>query len=158
MLFFLNQKGPLTKGIFRQSANVKSCRELKEKLNSGAEVQLDCESIFVIASVLKVGKFLPSSTPQHSSGERQLIYLIVTLLPSAEDHDRNRSLKVFKKKKQKTLHTVMCVLLCLTLCYLINCSPLDSSLSTGFSRQEYWSGLPFSPPVVTETLAFKSHL
>uniref|UniRef100_A0A8C3VW39 Rho GTPase-activating protein 20 n=2 Tax=Catagonus wagneri TaxID=51154 RepID=A0A8C3VW39_9CETA len=53
MLSFLNQKGPLTKGIFRQSANVKSCRELKEKLNSGVEVQLDCESIFVIASVLK---------------------------------------------------------------------------------------------------------
>ncbi|XP_047609338.1 rho GTPase-activating protein 20 [Phacochoerus africanus] len=53
MLSLLNQKGPLTKGIFRQSANVKSCRELKEKLNSGVEVQLDCESIFVIASVLK---------------------------------------------------------------------------------------------------------
>ncbi|XP_075822032.1 rho GTPase-activating protein 20 [Microtus pennsylvanicus] len=53
MLFFLNQKGPLTKGIFRQSANMKSCRELKEKLNSGIEVPLDCESIFVIASVLK---------------------------------------------------------------------------------------------------------
>ncbi|XP_027270909.1 rho GTPase-activating protein 20 isoform X2 [Cricetulus griseus] len=53
MLSFLNQKGPLTKGIFRQSANVKSCRELKEKLNSGIEVHLDCESIFVIASVLK---------------------------------------------------------------------------------------------------------
>ncbi|XP_021573428.1 rho GTPase-activating protein 20 isoform X2 [Carlito syrichta] len=53
MLFFLNQKGPLTKGIFRQSANVKSCRELKEKLNSGVEVHLDRESIFVIASVLK---------------------------------------------------------------------------------------------------------
>ena len=101
MLLFLNQKGPLTKGIFRQSANVKSCRELKEKLNSGAEVQLDCESIFVIASVLKVGKFLPSSTPQHSSGERQLIYLIVTLLPSEEDHDKNRILKVLKKKKKK---------------------------------------------------------
>ncbi|XP_072808430.1 rho GTPase-activating protein 20-like [Vicugna pacos] len=53
MLFFLNQKGPLTKGIFRQSANMKSCRELKEKLNSAVEVQLDCESAFVIASVLK---------------------------------------------------------------------------------------------------------
>ncbi|XP_037361131.1 rho GTPase-activating protein 20 [Talpa occidentalis] len=53
MLFFLNQKGPLTKGIFRQSANVKSCRELKERLNSGVEVHLDCESVFVIASVLK---------------------------------------------------------------------------------------------------------
>ena len=56
MLSFLNQKGPLTKGIFRQSANMKSCRELKEKLTSGIEVHLDCESIFVIASVLKVGK------------------------------------------------------------------------------------------------------
>ncbi|KAM8812517.1 rho GTPase-activating protein 20 isoform 2-T2 [Rhynchonycteris naso] len=53
MLVFLNQKGPFTKGIFRQSANVRSCRELKEKMNSGVEVQLDCESIFVIASVLK---------------------------------------------------------------------------------------------------------
>ncbi|XP_075402683.1 rho GTPase-activating protein 20 isoform X2 [Tenrec ecaudatus] len=53
MLFFLNQKGPLTKGIFRQSANVKSCRELKEKLNAGVDVRLDCESIFVTASVLK---------------------------------------------------------------------------------------------------------
>ncbi|XP_043852537.1 rho GTPase-activating protein 20 [Dromiciops gliroides] len=53
MLFFLNQKGPLTKGIFRISGNVKSCRELKEKLNSGAEVDLNGESIFVTACVLK---------------------------------------------------------------------------------------------------------
>ncbi|XP_062949357.1 rho GTPase-activating protein 20-like [Cynocephalus volans] len=53
MLYFLNQKGPLTKGIFRLSANLKSCRELKEKLNSGVEVHLDCECIFVIASVFK---------------------------------------------------------------------------------------------------------
>uniref|UniRef100_G1Q4Y7 Rho-GAP domain-containing protein n=1 Tax=Myotis lucifugus TaxID=59463 RepID=G1Q4Y7_MYOLU len=41
MLFILDQKGPLTKGIFRLSANVTSRRELKEKLNS------------VIVSVLK---------------------------------------------------------------------------------------------------------
>lgn len=99
MLFFLNQKGPLTKGIFRQSANVKSCRELKEKLNSGAEVQLDCESIFVIASVLKVGKVLPSSTPQHSSGERQLVSLTITLSPSAKDHNRIRILKSVNNTK-----------------------------------------------------------
>lgn len=63
MLSFLNQKGPLTKGIFRQSANMKSCRELKEKLNSGIEVHLDCESIFVIASVLKVRNAYPLWTP-----------------------------------------------------------------------------------------------
>lgn len=87
MLFFLNQKGPLTKGIFRQSANVKSCRELKEKLNSGVEVHLDCESVFVIASVLKVGKVLPSSTPQCSSGRRQLVSLITTFLPAAKNHN-----------------------------------------------------------------------
>ena len=30
---------------------------------------------------------------------------------------------------------------CLTLC-----DPMDCSLSMGFSRQEYWSGLPFPPP------------
>lgn len=92
MLFFLNQKGPLTKGIFRQSANVKSCRELKEKLNSGTEVQLDCESIFVIASVLKVGKFflhLPHSIAWRKKTTD--LRVIVTLLPSAGDHDRNRS-------------------------------------------------------------------
>ncbi|XP_036999204.2 rho GTPase-activating protein 20-like [Artibeus jamaicensis] len=53
MLFCVHQKGPLTKGIFRQSASMKSCRELKEKLDSGVEVHLDQESIFVIASVFK---------------------------------------------------------------------------------------------------------
>ncbi|XP_045412599.1 rho GTPase-activating protein 20 [Lemur catta] len=53
VLLFLNEKGPLTKGIFRQPANMRSCRELKEKLNSGVEVQLDCETAFVLACVLK---------------------------------------------------------------------------------------------------------
>ena len=32
-----------------------------------------------------------------------------------------------------------------TLCHLMNCSPPGSSVH-GFSRQEYWSGLPGSPP------------
>ena len=34
---------------------------------------------------------------------------------------------------------------CLTLCDPIDCSP-PSLLSMGFSRQEYWSSLPFPPP------------
>ena len=34
---------------------------------------------------------------------------------------------------------------CLTLCDPVVCS-LQASLSTGFSRQEYWSGLPFPSP------------
>ena len=35
----------------------------------------------------------------------------------------------------KSLH------LCLTLCDPMECNPPDSSLSMGFSSQEYWSGL-----------------
>ena len=34
---------------------------------------------------------------------------------------------------------------CLTLCEPMDCS-LPGSLSMGFSRQEYWSGLPFPSP------------
>ena len=45
-----------------------------------------------------------------------------------------------------TYMCVLCVCLvgqsCLTLCNPVDCSPL----SMGFSRQEYWSGLPFPTP------------
>ena len=34
---------------------------------------------------------------------------------------------------------------CLTLCNLMDCSP-QAPLSMGFSRQEYWSGVPCPPP------------
>ena len=34
---------------------------------------------------------------------------------------------------------------CLTLCDPMVCS-LQASLPMGFSRQEYWSGVPFPPP------------
>ena len=43
---------------------------------------------------------------------------------------------------------IVCVkllLLCLTLCDL-HITARQSPLSMGFSRQEYWSGLPFPPP------------
>ena len=35
--------------------------------------------------------------------------------------------------------------LCLTLCDPMDCRP-QALLSMGFSRQEYWSGLPFPSP------------
>nr|XP_033805685.1 rho GTPase-activating protein 20 isoform X2 [Geotrypetes seraphini] len=53
MLSLLYQEGPFTKGIFRRSANAKACKELKERLNSGAQVHLACESVHVTASVFK---------------------------------------------------------------------------------------------------------
>ncbi|XP_064441071.1 rho GTPase-activating protein 20-like [Mirounga angustirostris] len=61
MLSFINQKGPLTEGVFRKSANIKSCRVLKKKLNSGVKVNPYSESVHVVASVLKVGKVLALS-------------------------------------------------------------------------------------------------
>ena len=39
----------------------------------------------------------------------------------------------------------MCAQLCLTLGDPMDCGP-PGSLSMGFPRQEYWSGLPFPPP------------
>lgn len=63
MLSLLYQEGPSTEGIFRRSGSAKTCKELKEKLDSGAEVDLACESIFVTASLFKVHEecsFLPS--------------------------------------------------------------------------------------------------
>ncbi|XP_053564512.1 rho GTPase-activating protein 20 [Bombina bombina] len=53
MLAFLCQEGPFTRGIFRRSANVKSCKEMKERLDSGGDVNFSCESVFVTASVFK---------------------------------------------------------------------------------------------------------
>ena len=43
----------------------------------------------------------------------------------------------------------MCVLVaqsCLTLCYPMDYIAHQAHLSMGFSRQEYWSGLPFPSP------------
>ncbi|XP_071981642.1 uncharacterized protein [Engystomops pustulosus] len=52
MLLLLYEEGPNTKGIFRRSANAKTCKELKEKLISGDEVHMDGESVFVAAAVI----------------------------------------------------------------------------------------------------------
>ncbi|XP_057560620.1 rho GTPase-activating protein 20-like [Hippopotamus amphibius kiboko] len=53
ILYFINQKGPLTEGIFRKPGSIKSCRALQEKINSGDKVNLDEESVLVAASVFK---------------------------------------------------------------------------------------------------------
>ena len=39
-----------------------------------------------------------------------------------------------------------CAQLYLTLCDPVNYIAYQAPLSMGFSRQEYWSGLPFPPP------------
>ncbi|XP_032084541.1 rho GTPase-activating protein 20-like isoform X2 [Thamnophis elegans] len=52
ILYLLYHEGPSTRGIFRRSANAKNCKELKEKLNSGDDVQVDGESVFVAAAII----------------------------------------------------------------------------------------------------------
>ena len=51
----------------------------------------------------------------------------------------------------------VCVLvaqLCPTLCHCVDCSP-SGCLSMEFSRQEYWSGLPFPTPEDLPDLGIK---
>ncbi|XP_038281822.1 rho GTPase-activating protein 20-like [Canis lupus familiaris] len=53
MLSVINRKGPLLEGIFRKPACINSCRNLKEKLNSGDRVNCYSKSVHVVACVLK---------------------------------------------------------------------------------------------------------
>ena len=53
---------------------------------------------------------------------------------------------IFRAWKVKLLVTQSC----LTLCYSMDCSP-PGSLSMEFSRQEYWSVLPFPSPGIFPT-------
>ena len=63
-----------------------------------------------------------------------------------------RNLNSESKKTKGILEITLCVRayavaqLCLTLCDPMDCGLPGFSLSTEFSRQEYWSGLPFLPP------------
>ncbi|XP_077320108.1 rho GTPase-activating protein 20-like [Lithobates pipiens] len=52
MLLLLYEEGPHSRGIFRRSANAKTCKELKEKLLCGDDVQMGGESVFVAAAVI----------------------------------------------------------------------------------------------------------
>ncbi|XP_028923824.1 rho GTPase-activating protein 20-like isoform X2 [Ornithorhynchus anatinus] len=52
LLLLLYQRGPSTQGIFRRSANAKSCKELKEKLNSGVHIPLGAESVLLAAALV----------------------------------------------------------------------------------------------------------
>lgn len=61
MLSLIDEKGPNTERIFRTLAN-KSYFTLKQKLDSGEEINLRQESVYVVASVIKVEKDLTSPT------------------------------------------------------------------------------------------------
>ncbi|XP_049741410.1 rho GTPase-activating protein 20-like [Elephas maximus indicus] len=64
-LVFLNQKGPLTEGIFRISASVRACGALKQKLNSREKVRSPGGAMIKrSAANRKVSSLNPSAAPQ----------------------------------------------------------------------------------------------
>jgi len=56
MLIRLYTEGPTTLGIFRQSANHRKVKELKESIDNREQVDLSEVSIHVIGALLKVSK------------------------------------------------------------------------------------------------------
>ncbi|XP_036448910.1 T cell activation RhoGTPase activating protein a [Colossoma macropomum] len=53
ILSVLWRKGPHTIGLFRKAGNAKRLKEIKEQLNSGAEVDLKDEPVILLADLLK---------------------------------------------------------------------------------------------------------
>ncbi|XP_069658439.1 uncharacterized protein [Haliaeetus albicilla] len=54
LLALLHEHGPSTEGIFRLAASERASRELREALDSGAEVRLESQPAHLLAVVLKV--------------------------------------------------------------------------------------------------------
>ncbi|XP_035758657.1 T-cell activation Rho GTPase-activating protein-like, partial [Egretta garzetta] len=53
LLALLHQHGPSTEGIFRLAAGERASRELREALDSGAEVDLESQPAHLLAVILK---------------------------------------------------------------------------------------------------------
>lgn len=62
ILSLIREKGPKTKGIFMACPNGTSWNSLKEKLDTGEEVNIRKLSVHEVAWLLKVGKVLVLST------------------------------------------------------------------------------------------------
>ncbi|KAK2519039.1 hypothetical protein Q9966_014070 [Columba livia] len=53
LLALLQEHGPSTEGIFRLAAGERASRELREALDSGAQVQLESQLVHLLAAILK---------------------------------------------------------------------------------------------------------
>ncbi|KAK2516220.1 hypothetical protein Q9233_013816 [Columba guinea] len=53
LLALLQEHGPSTEGIFRLAAGERATRELREALDSGAQVQLESQPVHLLAAILK---------------------------------------------------------------------------------------------------------
>ncbi|XP_055975707.1 rho GTPase-activating protein 20-like [Sorex fumeus] len=103
ILWLLYERGPLTEGIFRQSASVKACRELKEKLNAGTDVQIYCEPLFVVASVFQ--DFLRSIPGSLLSSNMFEIWL--SIMDEANPEERIRTIQLLLQHLPRDNITVL---------------------------------------------------
>ncbi|XP_070843968.1 T cell activation RhoGTPase activating protein b [Chaetodon trifascialis] len=53
MLVLLRKKGPSTEGVFRKPCNSKNMRDIRDQLNSGMEVDMDGQPVFLLVGLLK---------------------------------------------------------------------------------------------------------
>ncbi|CAM9158854.1 unnamed protein product [Lampetra fluviatilis] len=53
MLRVLRTEGPLTGGIFRRSAGVRACRQLRQRVDAGRAPQMSAQCLLVVAAVIK---------------------------------------------------------------------------------------------------------
>lgn len=54
VLTLLLKKGLYTEGVFRKAGNAKTLREIKAQLNDGMEVDLEENTVILLADLLKV--------------------------------------------------------------------------------------------------------
>ncbi|XP_034555972.1 T cell activation RhoGTPase activating protein b [Notolabrus celidotus] len=53
MLLLLRKRGPSTEGVFRKQCNSKNMKDLREKLNSGLDVDLESQPVVLLVGLLK---------------------------------------------------------------------------------------------------------
>lgn len=109
---------PIKKGhAQRKLGNINSCRVLKEKLNSGDKVNLDSESVGMVASVFKVGKVF--ALFMHKISLKFYDWFLSSWLP--KNNNRHSLLRIWKTEKHLTMSKFKKIdFLCFSKLYMID--------------------------------------
>ncbi|KAJ8409892.1 hypothetical protein AAFF_G00209330 [Aldrovandia affinis] len=151
MLIFLYQEGPFTRGIFRRSASAKACREMRDRLNAGADCPpLTPESIFVTAAVFKdFLRHIPGSLLCQDLYEQWL----GVMEQAGEEEDKvqaiQRLVQQLPKENQLLLRHMLAVLHCIQ--HNAHHNQMNSfNLSVCIAPSMLWAPAPCSPDIESE--------
>ncbi|XP_064166571.1 rho GTPase-activating protein 20-like isoform X1 [Anguilla rostrata] len=152
MLVFLYQEGPFTRGIFRRSASAKACREMKERLNAGADgLPLTSECIFVTAAVFKdFLRNIPGSLLSQDLYEQWL-----GVMEHAGECDKDKVQAVQRlaerlpKENQLLLRHMLAMLHCIQ-CHAHHNQMNSFNLSVCIAPSMLWAPAPCSPDVESQ--------